>query len=331
MGIQCCFIVGLQIFPSHHRGKIISCYSSILALGRIYYSGVYELFFQASKQLGLFFLLAPIPTAVTLLSCRFLHVPRNTQCAGSEHEGLLKSGNDVTEENQGDVKSVGLQSSSHLPMTTVFRSGFAHLTVLSAALLLTTAGTFLNNVTSIAVSVGVPDPLSTGYVLSVGMILFHILSGLVYDRVSTNTGLAVFLFVCHFPVCSGMFIGLVWLGDVTIYVICALTSVGLGTIFILTISLLHSVYGSKHLPVFDAYIQAMTCVLLVVSQLIVGVTFDSSLSDINSSNQQRNHGFFWAFFLLFCVSLTSLILQMANIIFYVKPKVPPTLLPWKLP
>lgn len=301
----------------HHIGKIVGLYLAVSATGKIFYTGLHQLFF--TEYLQGYFLSISVTWLLVYGLCGVFHRPSLSE---EENKMALKDLSKSPEDSYKKVTGAGNDQNKEiqdgedtggLSLQQVFHSPSFHLMFWSSALFQASVMACLNNLSSMANSTGMHNPLRLVYIISVSICFVRLLFGAMFDFVSTKACGFALLWICYMMFLAAMVLGLWFINEMIIYVLTVFVGVGLGAGNSVSLSMLVRLFGKEHYSVISAGFYLVFTVFTVLLQTMIGLFYD---------NNTNNSGIFCygpdcfqqSFIVFFVLTLVVLGVQVFNMI-----------------
>ncbi|XP_064616612.1 uncharacterized protein LOC135480647 [Liolophura sinensis] len=297
--------VFVGILPEKHTGKLVALYMAMCCCGKMFFGGLMELFFW--KNLAGFFMSCAIASTLTYVPCFVLQYPLYTE---QKHEPETKTTCADGAEEHGNA------STTSTSVRDILRSPFFHVTFWISALFYGCGMTCTTNITTIAQSAGVADPLQSVFVLTVVIFTVRVCFGTTFDRFASMWCGFALLLVAYSSFVAAMTISILYLSSTSMFLTTILIGVGMAPGLITPVSILLLRYGRSHYSAVAGCFYTVSATYQILLQLFMGILYDAEIphSGISGKNCMGTVCFYWCFRLLLGITISVIVIQTFNFV-----------------
>lgn len=297
--------VFVEVLPEKHTGKLVALYMAMCCCGKVFYAGLMELFFW--KNLPGFFISSAMASTLTYVPCFLLQYPFSVERTQEQETNTKRS--DGSE--KADIESASTSSARD-----ILRSPFFHVTFWTSTLFYGCGMTCTTNITTIAQSAGVTDPLQTVFVLTVVIFSVRVSFGTIFDRFASIWCGFALLLVAYLSFVAAMTISILYLSPPSMFVTTILIGVGMAPGLITPVSVLLFRFGRSHYSAVAGCFYTVSATYQVLLQLLMGILYDAEIpdSDVTGKSCLGTVCFYWCFRLLLGVTISVIVVQTLNFV-----------------
>lgn len=295
----------MESLPKEHTGKLVAVYLGSCCVGKIYYGAWVEFYFR--KDLCGFFLSVCIASGMTYCPCVFfLHHMVNNEA---------RQGHILPETEESDDLDKARTAASVQGM---LKSPFFHILFFTGAVFSGSGFTCLNNITTIAQSADMPNPLHTVFVMSFVIFLTRIFFGLFLDAFRSPWSGLFLLEVSYLTFGASMAICLFYLSSSTMFFIASLSAIGIGSGVPTPTAILLDRFGRVHYSVITSGMYTVASVCQIALQLTIGYFYDLQAvkQDATGNRCYGRDCFYWSVISVLIITSVVAILQVFNFVIF---------------
>ncbi|XP_064615452.1 uncharacterized protein LOC135479514 [Liolophura sinensis] len=303
----------IQLFPRAHTGKLIAVIWSMYCLAKIFFAGSMNFFFR--DNFPAFFLTIAIASTVLFVPC-FLLLHKFITI--SKEQSILEwARNDSKTGYQAMDKkeSVPKEQVEHFTSPrTVLRSRYFHFMFWSSVAFYSCALSCMNNITIMAHSAKVANPLTTVYLLSVSILIPRFSFGFIFDKFRFELCGFLLLAICYFSLAAAVGIGMVWFTVHSVYLMTVFIGIAVGPSSTIAIAMLVFRFGRSHISVLSSSFYFCLAMSQLLLQLLIGFIYDNKAFSRKRTNDscEGKSCFFWSFFTMLVIIVICIAIQVVN-------------------
>lgn len=312
--------ISVHNLPERHVGKIVGLSHSAVAAAKLFYGAMLQVFFEDDlKHFVLFvaIIYAVFVGACSVLHVPQDHVTdresRETSMAPDESNRKLFQNSsdssrtfsdsnktssadrcDYPRDNPTSTSNISRSSRKLEKITdkssncsleenhvgTMFKSVGFHRIFWPSVVIYSVMFTYMNNITSIAYSLGAEQPMHMVYVLSVTVVIGRSVSGWLFDQFhSSSWCVFLLLMTSALSVIVGLTLLVVTTDHISIlYLVSFLLGIGVSVGITIPVSLLTVRFGSSGVPYIIGCYYCLIAVFCLIFQFGIGILYDRTLS-----------------------------------------------------
>lgn len=268
--------------------------------GKIYFGAIMEL--VVHDDLVTFFLSVAVVSLVLYSTCLAFLYPLAT-------DQDLRDKLEAEDEESGAANNSPTGSSKDM-----LRSPFFHIMFWCSAINYGGGYTYLNNITSIAQSVGVTNPIVTVFVMSCVITIVRLAFGIIYDRYQSIVCGFTLLYISYCAFIVGLVICLFFLDRPLLLATTVLLGTGMAPGMSMSLIILFTRFGRRHYSAISAAFLGVTGASQILLQVSFGFFYDSEIRRRGETGKvcYGKECFFWSSFIMLIITITVCVLQMIN-------------------